>query len=98
MGGMSTDGRSMMEAARELASRLRAATRTGGMNGLGEHAEQGQADAGDSQRSASARPDDSVVPGLLKHVAAWSWRLLLVAAVAYLLFKIAVALRLLVIP
>jgi len=35
---------------------------------------------------------------LLRHAAAWSWRLLLVAAVAYLLFKVAVALRLLVIP
>lgn len=93
---MSTDGRSVMEAARELASRLRAATRSGGVNGVGEHAGQGDDDT--AAEIAIVSPDDSVVPGLLKHVAAWSWRLILVAAVAYLLFKIAVALRLLVIP
>jgi predicted PurR-regulated permease PerM len=38
------------------------------------------------------------VPGLLRNAAAWSWRLLLVAVVLYLLFKVAVVLRLLVLP
>ncbi|HEX9063943.1 MAG TPA: AI-2E family transporter [Streptosporangiaceae bacterium] len=38
------------------------------------------------------------VPPLLRNVAAWCWRLLLVAAVLYLAFKIADALRLFVIP
>jgi predicted PurR-regulated permease PerM len=38
------------------------------------------------------------VPVLLQQAAAWSWRLLLVAAVAYLAFKVADALRLLVLP
>jgi len=38
------------------------------------------------------------VPNLLRNAAAWSWRLLLVAAVAYVAFKIADALRLVVIP
>ena len=38
------------------------------------------------------------VPRLLQNAAAWSWRLLLVAAVAYLAFKVADALRLVVLP
>src|SRR5262249_61594331 len=41
---------------------------------------------------------DSAVPPLLRNAAAWSWRLLLVAAVIYLTFKVADALRLVVIP
>ena len=41
---------------------------------------------------------DSQVPALLRNAAAWSWRLLLVAAIVYLSFKVAVALRLLVLP
>jgi predicted PurR-regulated permease PerM len=49
-------------------------------------------------RSDGAREPASPVPSLLRNAAAWSWRLLLVAAVAYLVFKIADALRLLVIP
>ncbi len=38
------------------------------------------------------------MPRLLQNAAAWSWRLLLVAAVAYLAFKVADALRLVVLP
>ncbi len=38
------------------------------------------------------------MPGLLRSAAAWSWRLLLVAAVVYLAFKVADALRLVVLP
>ena len=45
-----------------------------------------------------ARPPHVHVPGWLQRTAAWSWRLLLLAAVAYLSFKVAVALRLLVLP
>jgi len=45
-----------------------------------------------------AGPQGAQVPSLLQHAAAWSWRLLLVAAVTYLAFKAAVALRLLVLP
>jgi len=48
--------------------------------------------------SGGSSPRADTVPGLLRNVAAWSWRLLLVAAVAYLAFKIADALRLVVIP
>jgi predicted PurR-regulated permease PerM len=40
----------------------------------------------------------SNVPGPLVNAAAWAWRILLVAAVVYLAFKVAVALRLLVLP
>ena len=42
--------------------------------------------------------ESQVVPPLLRNAAAWCWRLLLIAAVLYLAFKIADALRLLVIP
>ncbi|HVB41248.1 MAG TPA: AI-2E family transporter [Streptosporangiaceae bacterium] len=38
------------------------------------------------------------MPAWLRYTASWSWRLLLVAAVAYLAFKVAVALRLFVLP
>jgi len=41
---------------------------------------------------------DSQVPRLLQQAAAWSWRLLLVAIVIYLAFKVASALRLVVLP
>ena len=41
---------------------------------------------------------DTHVPGPLINAAAWAWRILLVAAVVYLAFKVAVALRLLVLP
>jgi predicted PurR-regulated permease PerM len=44
------------------------------------------------------RHADAHVPRLLRNAAAWSWRLLLVAAVAYLAFKVADALRLVVLP
>jgi predicted PurR-regulated permease PerM len=44
------------------------------------------------------RRADSSVPPLLRNSAAWCWRLLLVAAVVYLAFKVADALRLVVIP
>jgi predicted PurR-regulated permease PerM len=44
------------------------------------------------------RRADSSVPPLLRNAASWCWRLLLVAAVAYLAFKVADALRLVVIP
>jgi predicted PurR-regulated permease PerM len=46
----------------------------------------------------SVREPDASVPSLLRNAAAWSWRLLLVAAVVYLAFKIADSLRLVVIP
>lgn len=63
---------------------------------------QGGAAAGSLPGSPSDIPvslrEDSTVPALLRHAAAWSWRLLLVAAVAYLTFKVADALRLFVIP
>jgi predicted PurR-regulated permease PerM len=38
------------------------------------------------------------VPAPLRNAAAWAWRLLLVAALVYFAFKVAVALRLLVLP
>ena len=47
---------------------------------------------------AILRTADSNVPVPLRNAAAWAWRLLLVAAIIYLSFKITVALRLLVLP
>jgi predicted PurR-regulated permease PerM len=46
--------------------------------------------------SAAAR--HAGVPRLLQELAAWSWRLLLVAVVVYLAFRVAEALRLVVLP
>jgi predicted PurR-regulated permease PerM len=48
--------------------------------------------------SAIGRAADQNVPAPLRNAAAWAWRMLLVAAVVYLAFKMAVALRLLVLP
>lgn len=47
--------------------------------------------------SASPHPD-SQVPRLLQQVAAWSWRLLLTGLIIYLAFRLAVALRLVILP
>jgi predicted PurR-regulated permease PerM len=55
-------------------------------------------DPGQRPPDAIAAQPAAPVPGWLQSSAAWSWRLLLVAAVAYLTFKVAVALRLLVLP
>jgi predicted PurR-regulated permease PerM len=82
----------------------------GGEHGLDGHAENGSARSTDDAAGAGAREDagtgppftdrraDSAVPALLRNTAAWCWRLLLVAVVVYLAFKIADALRLVVIP
>jgi predicted PurR-regulated permease PerM len=49
-------------------------------------------------RPAAAPSVDEQVPRLLRQVAAWSWRLILVAALIYGAFRVAVALRLVVLP
>ncbi len=50
------------------------------------------------QDAAEAAGRQSGVPRLLQELAAWSWRLLLVAVVVYVSFRLAVALRLVVLP
>ncbi|HXP20011.1 MAG TPA: AI-2E family transporter, partial [Streptosporangiaceae bacterium] len=55
-------------------------------------------DAAEAFAPGIVDPPDAQVPRLLQQAAAWSWRLLLVAAVTYLAFKVTVALRLLVLP
>src|SRR5215510_4231844 len=65
---------------------------SGARGGVPESAELGSDDP------RSDRQADAHVPRLLRNAAAWSWRLLLVAAVAYLAFKVADALRLVVLP
>jgi predicted PurR-regulated permease PerM len=47
---------------------------------------------------AILRAADANVPAPLRVAAAWAWRLLLIAAIVYLAFKVTVALRLLVLP
>jgi predicted PurR-regulated permease PerM len=51
-----------------------------------------------SQPAATAAAPEAQVPRLLQQAAAWSWRLLLVAVVVYFAFKMASALRLVVLP
>lgn len=69
-----------------------------------DRAGQGTAGAGEEAGRAGSESAGAdgvaahVVPPLLRNAAAWCWRLLLVAAVLYLGFKIADALRLFVIP
>jgi predicted PurR-regulated permease PerM len=48
--------------------------------------------------AASRLPREPPVPGLLQRAAAWSWRLLLVGLLLYVAFRVASALRLVVLP
>jgi predicted PurR-regulated permease PerM len=113
MEAMSTDGGSARESARLLAARLRGlwssarAQPSGQRDGHpGGNAAERDEDLPPGDQARSRRPGRSAgtaepsspVPSLLRNAAAWSWRLLLVAAVAYVVFKIADALRLVVIP
>jgi predicted PurR-regulated permease PerM len=86
----------MRNAARGLASRLRAA-RSSVLTPPAISSD-GLRSEDSSPNGAPRQPADLHVPDLLRYSAAWAWRLILIAAVAYLLFKVAVALRLLVIP
>jgi predicted PurR-regulated permease PerM len=97
MEGMRTDGGgSVRDVARGLAARLRAAR--GSAPALPANGPAGEPEDDGQPDDQASRPDSQHVPNLLRFSAAWAWRLLLVAAVVYLVFKIAVALRLLVIP
>jgi predicted PurR-regulated permease PerM len=93
---MRSDGNSMRHAARGLASRLRAA-RSSVLTPPAISSD-GRPSEGASSNGSSRQPADQHVPDLLRYSAAWAWRLILIAAVAYLLFKVVVALRLLVLP
>jgi predicted PurR-regulated permease PerM len=54
--------------------------------------------AGPVPRAAGAPRDAQTVPRLLQQLAAWSWRLLLVGLLIYVAFRLASALRLVVLP
>ncbi len=84
----------MKEAARGLAGRIRAARSAGAAMLDSRPVDEGQ----ETPEPDAPRSDDAHVPSLLRVTAAWCWRLLLVALVAYLLFKAVEALRLIVIP
>jgi predicted PurR-regulated permease PerM len=71
--------------------------RNGGRPESGTYPQNGVSARGSAVPQADRRADSSVPP-LLRNTAAWCWRLLLVAAVIYLAFKVADALRLVVIP
>src|SRR5579859_2207040 len=113
MVAMSADGGSVRGAARVLAARLRAFWGSAGPPAAGRRSGRGLAprDAGRGEAWAEERgtsdtaggsggssPRADPVPSLLRNAASWSWRLLLVGAIAYFAFKIADALRLVVIP
>src|SRR6185437_6348224 len=66
--------------------------------GQGGADSQDDAGQGPGLSAAIGRAADQNVPVPLRNAAAWAWRMLLVAAVVYLAFKVAVALRLLVLP
>lgn len=71
-------------------------------HGLDRASEEGGASSANEEADKeNVGPDGvaaHVVPPLLRNTAAWCWRLLLIAAVLYLLFKVLDALRLFVIP
>src|SRR5215472_13728536 len=98
MEAMSMDGGSGRGSARSLAARLRGLWNSARTQPSGEPGRdpRGNAAAGDEDqssggqartrwpgRSAGSAEQASPVPSLLRNAAAWSWRLLLVAAVAY---------------
>jgi predicted PurR-regulated permease PerM len=85
------------------ASGIRAVARKLWFRGPAEEARESPQDGtepGDSQGSATvAGPEpDAHMPPLLQIFAAWSWRILLTALLIYVTFRVAVALRLVVLP
>jgi predicted PurR-regulated permease PerM len=100
---MSTDGGSQRRGgrgSRGLATRLRAAAANGRWRGEPADGVRHEESAGDPppRLARLAEPAALGVPRPLLRAAAWSACLLLVAAVAYLAFHVAQALRLLVLP
>jgi predicted PurR-regulated permease PerM len=78
---------------------LRAAARRLLLRGQPEpEAEPGDSTSADGAQASALPAPESQVPRLLQQIAAWSWRLLLVALVIYVTFRLAVALRLVVLP
>ena len=96
------------EGARRSQALLRSRPATDPPGNGGPVSDRPPADAGQDDRdgggqgpsvvAAIGRATDEHVPAPLRNAAAWAWRMLLVAAVVYLAFKVAVALRLLVLP
>jgi predicted PurR-regulated permease PerM len=63
----------------------------------GQPAGQGPAEGTEPEQAAPPAPD-AQIPRLLQQAAAWSWRLLLTALLIYITFRLAVELRLVVLP
>src|SRR5580658_9130601 len=60
--------------------------------------DQEAAGAGGHDEAGELAAPDAQVPRLLRQLAAWSWRLLLTGLLIYIVFRLAVALRLVVLP
>jgi predicted PurR-regulated permease PerM len=69
----------------------------GAAEGPGQPAGQGQAEGAEPEPAAVPAPE-AQIPRLLQQAAAWSWRLLLTALLIYITFRLAVDLRLVVLP
>jgi len=65
----------------------------------GETDEAANGNPGQPRSAVAGRlPREPPVPGLLQRAAAWSWRLLVVGLLIYVAFRVAIALRLVVLP
>jgi predicted PurR-regulated permease PerM len=65
----------------------------------GEADEAANGNSGQLRSAAAGRlPREPPVPGFLARAAAWSWRLLVVGLLIYVAFRVAIALRLVVLP
>jgi predicted PurR-regulated permease PerM len=69
-----------------------------GGQGPGEHGEAGGPPPGPGPAAARRLPQEPPVPTFLQRAAAWSWRLLVVGLLIYVAFRVASALRLVVLP
>jgi predicted PurR-regulated permease PerM len=88
-GGRSQSGSGLIDAARRLFSR-------GPVPEAAESREDGSAEAETGAEAAPGR--EPQVPRLLQQAASWSWRVLLVGLLIYIIFRLAVELRLVVLP
>jgi predicted PurR-regulated permease PerM len=88
-GGRSQSGSGLIDAARRLFSR-------GSVPEAAESREDGTAEAETGAEAAPGR--EPQVPRLLQQAASWSWRVLLVGLLIYITFRLAVELRLVVLP
>ncbi|HBW20663.1 MAG: AI-2E family transporter [Streptosporangiaceae bacterium] len=88
----------MRLAARSLRARAQAAASPPGSRQEADPDRTADGEQAHAAPAADPAAPDAQVPGPLRQAAAWSWRLLLVALVIYVAFRLAVDLRLVVLP